>query len=186
MNGTKGQSPECYIIFDYAWHLTGVKPVWNCCKSFASVKEAGEYLISIFSRDFDEGVFETLLPEEEIDEVKAAVAKLKQDFADNRITNLKVELDLSCFEFKIHALCNWPNGAGKVLETVVEILKRCQEENLEDQDKPAENDLDDDECDSVFKKTQVLLQTKTSELDQEKFDEVFDYMIRSHTSQGAF
>lgn len=184
MAGIDGQGPKCYIVFDYAWHLSGVKPVRNYFQSFASSKEAGEYLISLFSRDFDEGIFETLLPEEEIDEVNAAVAMLKQAFAANKTTN--VELDLSCFEFKINAFCTWPNGAKEVLETVVGILKECQGENFENQCNPAEKDLDNDECLAFYKKAQVLLRTETSVLDQEKFDEVFDYMIRSNSCKGLF
>ena len=184
MNGIEGQGPKCYIIFDYAWHLTGVKPVRNYCKSFASINEGGEYLISLFSRDFDEGVFESLLPEEEIDEVNAAAAKLKQDFTANKKTD--VELDLSCFEFKINAFCTWPNGAKEVLETVVGILKEGQEANFEEQQKTMENDLDNDECFTFYQKAQVLLRTETSVLDQGMFDEVFDYMIHSHTCTGVF
>ncbi len=163
---------EIYIVFDYVWHLSGVKPIRNCFKSFDSIKEAGKYLISIFERDLDEGIFETLLPEEEMDQVKAAIVELKQDFIVNQTTEFKVELDLSCFEFKLLALCIWPNGAKEVLKTVVEILKEYQGEDLKEQD-------------MICKKAEDMLKTSSSALDREKFDEIFDYMIDHHSYEGA-
>lgn len=175
--------PKCYIIFDYLWHLSGIKPAGSCFKSFDSVKEAGEYLISIFSRDMDEGIFESLLSEEEMAGVEAVVAELEQNYVDDKEANYKVTLDLSCFEFKIIALCIWPDGAKKILETVVQILKEQQGEDFEERYNSAEEscDSDDDDCHSFYKKAQVLLNTNTSAPDREKFDKVFNYMICSHS-----
>ena len=99
-----------------------------------------------------------------------------------------MKLDLSCFEFKINALCIWPNGAKKILETIVEILQEEQKGDLKVQYESIEgiDESEDTKYDLIYEKAQVLLQTKTSELDQEKFDEVFDDMVYNHPYNGVF